>query len=123
MTTPTDEIKKLRQWNPISSYYVKRLLVVTYQSYHGSDTEELNILISKAKPKYSLRSSLNIEVPRPTSEIGGSSYKHRAALAWNLLPHHVKDRADLRSFNGLGLMRTNIYRIAYIFPEVPAVFQ
>ena len=96
---------------------------MTYQSYHGSDTEELNILISKAKPKYSLRSSLNIEVPRPRSEIGRSSYKHRAALAWNLLPHHVKDCADLRSFNGLGLMRTNIYRIAYIFPEVPAVFQ
>ena len=50
MTNPTDEIKKLRQWNPISSYYVKRLLVVTYQSYHGSNTEEMTILISKAKP-------------------------------------------------------------------------
>ena len=48
MTTPTDENKKLR--NPISSYYVKRLLVVTDQSYHGSNTEELTILISKAKP-------------------------------------------------------------------------
>ena len=28
MTTSADEIKKLRQWNPISLYYVKRLLVL-----------------------------------------------------------------------------------------------
>ena len=49
--------------DPIFSYYVKRLLVVTYQSYHGSDTEELYILISKAKPNYILRNSLHIEVP------------------------------------------------------------
>ena len=84
--------------DPIFSYYVKRLLVVTYQSYHGSDTEELYILISKAKPNYILRNSLNIEVPRPRSEIGRSSYKHGAALAWNLFPHHVKDCANLRSF-------------------------
>ena len=76
MTTPTDEIKKLRQWNPISSYYVKMPVVVTCRSYHGSNTEELNILISKAKPNYSLRNSLNIEVPGPRSEIGRSSFKH-----------------------------------------------
>ena len=76
MTTPTDEIKKLRKWNPISSYYVKMPVVVTCRSYHGSNTEELNILISKAKPNYSLRNSLNIEVPGPRSEIGRSSFKH-----------------------------------------------
>ena len=70
---------------------------MTYQSYHGSNTEELNILLSKAKPNYSLRNSLNIEVPRPRSEIGRSSFKHRAALAWNFLLHHVKDCANLRS--------------------------
>ena len=70
---------------------------MTYQSYHGSNTEELNILLSKAKPNYSLRNSLNIEVPRPRSEIGRSSFKHRAALAWKFLLHHVKDCAKLRS--------------------------
>ena len=80
ITTPTDESKKLRQWNPISSYYVKMLVVVTYRSYHGLNTEELNILISMAKPNYSLRNSLNIEVPRPRSEIGRSSFKHWATL-------------------------------------------
>ena len=98
MTTPTDESKKLRQWNPVSSYYVKMLVVVTYRSYHGLNTEELDILISKAKPNYILRNSLNIEVPRPRSEIGRSSFKHWATLEWNLLPHHVKDCANLRSF-------------------------
>ena len=28
MTTSADEIKKLRQWDPISLYYVKRLLIL-----------------------------------------------------------------------------------------------
>ena len=98
MTTPTDEISKLRLWNPISLYYVKRLLVLTYQSYHSLNTEELNILISKVKTNYHLRYSLNLEVPRPRSEFGRSSFKHRAALAWNLLPKHVKGCASLRSF-------------------------
>ena len=93
MTAPADEIRKLRQWNPISLYYVKRLLVLTFQSYHS-----LNNFISKAKTNYSLRNSLNLEVPRRRSEIGRSSFKHRAALAWNLLPHHVKECANLRSF-------------------------
>ena len=98
MTTPAAEIRKLKQWNPISLYYVKRLLVLTYQSYHSWNTEELNILISKAKTNYSLRNSLNSEVPRPRFEIGRSSFKHRAALAWNLLAHHIKECANLRSF-------------------------
>ena len=39
MSTPADEIRKLRQWNPISLYYIKRLLVQTYQSYHSLNTE------------------------------------------------------------------------------------
>ena len=77
----------------ISLYYVKILLVLTYQSYHSLNTEDLNILISKAKVNYSLRNSLNLEVPRPRSEIGRSSFKRRAALAWNLLPRHVKECA------------------------------
>ena len=60
---------------------------------------EMEMLITiKAKTKYSLRNSQNLEVPRPRSEIGRSSFKHRAALAWNLLPHHVKEYVNLRSF-------------------------
>ena len=59
----------------------KRMLVLTYQCYHSLNPADLNILISKAKINYSLRNSLNLEVPRPRSEIGLSSFKHRAALA------------------------------------------
>ena len=123
MTTSADEIKKLRQRNPISAlYYVKRLLVLTYQSYHSLNTEDLNILISKAKINYNLRNSLNLEVPRPRSEIGRSSFKHRAALAWNLLPHHVKECANLRSFK-IGLKANKHLLNGVNFARVPAVFQ
>ena len=92
---------------------------MNYQSYHGSNTKELNILISKAKPNYSFRNSLNIEMPRPRSEIGKSSFNHRAALAWN---HHVKDCADLRSFK-IGLNANKHLLNSVNLPEVPAVFQ
>lgn len=84
--------------NPCGPGLFKRLLVLTYQSYHSLNTEDLNILISKAKTNYSLRNSLNLEAPRPRSEIGRSSLTHRAALVWNLLPHHVKECANLRLF-------------------------
>ena len=100
MTTPTDEIKKMRQWNPISLYYVKMPVVVTYRSYHGSNTEELNIVISKAKPNYSLR---NIEVPRPRSEIGRSSFKHWETSSASCQGLQIRDHLRL------GLMRTNMY--------------
>ena len=92
------------------------LVVVTYRSYYGSNTGELNILISKAKHNYSLRNSLNIEVPRPRSEIGRSSFNHWATLVLNLLPHHVKDCANSRTFKiGLNankhvLNSINLYR-------------
>ena len=46
MTTLADEIRKLRLWNPISLYYVKRLLVLTYQSYHSLNTEELKLIFN-----------------------------------------------------------------------------
>jgi len=97
LTTPADESSKLRLCNPISLYYVKTLLVLTYQSYHSLNTEELNILISKVKTNYHLRYSLNLEVSRPRSEFGRSSFKHRAVLAWNLPPKHVKECASVKS--------------------------
>ena len=78
-------------------------VVVTYRSYHGSNTEELNILISKAKPNYSLRNSLNIEVPRPRSEIGRSSFKHWETSSASCQGLQIRDHLRL------GLMRTNMY--------------
>ena len=56
------------------------------------------LITIKAKTNYILRNSQNLEVPRPRSEIGSSSFKHRAALVWNLLPHHVKEYSNLTSF-------------------------
>ena len=45
----------------------------------------------ESKSNYDLRKSANIEVPRPRTEIGRSSFKHRAALCWKLLPNSFKN--------------------------------
>ena len=62
------------------------------------------------------------EVPRPRYEIGRSSFKHRAALAWNILPHHIKECAKLRSFK-IGLNVNKYLLNSIILSEVPAVFR
>ena len=61
-------------------------------------------------------------MPRTRPEIGRSSFKYRAALAWNLLLHHVKECANLRSFK-IGLKANKDLLKSLILPEVLAVFQ
>ena len=47
---------------------------------------------------YNFRQSANIEVPRLTTEIGQSSFMHRAALCWNLLPNSCQHSSSLGYF-------------------------
>ena len=42
--------------------------------------------------------SLQIEVPKPRTEIGRSSFMHRAALCWNLLSNSFKHSSSLNYF-------------------------
>ena len=37
-----------------------------------------------------LRKSLNILIDRPNTELGRSSFAHRAAIPWNSLPDNVR---------------------------------
>ena len=62
--------------------------------------EPLNDLITKPETTYNFRKSLNVEVHRPRTEVGRSSFKHtcRAALSWNLLPGDIKNCSNLTSF-------------------------
>ena len=60
---------------------------------------EIQMIIDRRQRGWKSFATLtNLEAPRPRSEIGRSSFKHRAALAWNLHPHNVKECANLRSF-------------------------
>jgi len=93
-----DDIMNARHWNSIVSFYIKRLLVITYNIYHGSSIEPLNDLITKPETTYNFRKSLNVEVHIPRKELGRSSFKHRAALSWNLLPDDIKNCSNLTSF-------------------------
>ena len=93
-----DDLKKLRGWNPISYSYTNRLLVLAHKSYYGTNIKPLNNLIEKANTNYNLRKSFNIKVSRPRTETGRLTFKHRAALAWNFLPDHIKGCSDLPSY-------------------------
>ena len=94
----SDHIRNAPYWNPIVSFYIKRLLVITYNIYHGNSINPLKNLLVKRESTYSFRKSLNVEVDRPRTEVGRSSFKHRAALSWNFLPDDIKSCSNLDSF-------------------------
>ena len=41
---------------------------------------------------------MNIDLPRPKSEIGRLTFRHRAALAWNSLPDSIKNCSSVECF-------------------------
>ena len=80
-----DDIMNAPNWNSTCIYYIKRLLVIIYNIYHGNSIEPLNDLTVKAETTYNFRKPLNVEVQRPRTEVGRSSFKDKAALSWLLL--------------------------------------
>ena len=109
----SDDIMSAPHWNSIVSFYIKRLLVITYNIYHGNSIEPLNDLIMKPGTTYNLRKSLNVEVHRPRTEVGRSSFKHRAALSWNLLPDDIKNCSNLPSQGKLKESRNILKSISF----------
>ena len=95
------EVRSTSLWNLIILYYMRRLLFISSNIYYGASIDPLRDMIVKSKPNYNFRKSANIEVPRPRTEIGRSSFKHRAALCWNLLPKSFKNCLNLCSFKRL----------------------
>ena len=95
---PNDDIINAPYWNSINLFYIKRLLVITYNIYYGNCVEPLNDLIVKPVTTYNFRKLLNVEILRPRTEVGRSSFQHRAALAWNLLPDDIKNCSNLATF-------------------------
>ena len=94
----SDHIRNAPYWNSIVLFYIKRLLVITYNIYYGKSIDPLNDLLVKPETTYNFRKSLNVDVDRPRTEVGRSSFKHRAALSWNLLPNDIKSCPNLGSF-------------------------
>ena len=54
--------------------------------------------VAEQQITYNFRKSFNVEVDRPRTEVGRSSFKHRASLSWNLLPDDIKTCSNLDSF-------------------------
>ena len=61
-----------------------------------------------SKSSCNFEKSANIEVPRPRTEIGRSSFMHRAALFWNLLPNSFKNSPSLGSFDNSVRVNKNL---------------
>ena len=92
------EVRNLPLWNPIFQFYIRKLLIISFSIFNDTCMEPLRDLIVKSKSNHNFRNSANIEVPRPRTEIGRSSFKHRAALCWNLLPNSSKISPSFCSF-------------------------
>ena len=91
-----------RSGRSTSYVHVLRLLcLVCILNVFESQLDPLRELIVKSKSNCNFRKSANIEVPRPGTEIGRSSFKHRAALRLNLLPNSFKNSPSLGFFKRL----------------------
>lgn len=96
--TTINDLRNLKGWSPLSHFYTKRILSITYKSFHGLNNDLLNKLVTKSAQVYGLRKSLNINVTRPKTETGRLTFKHRAAIAWNTLPDSIKEASSLEAF-------------------------
>ena len=99
--THSSDVTSTALWNPIISFYIKTQLVISFNIYNGTTIDPLRNLIVKPDTKYNFRKTANIEVSRPRTEISRSSFKHRAALCWNLLPNSFKNSTSLSYFKRL----------------------
>ena len=73
-------------------------MTICLNIFHDTCIVPLTGLIVKSRVNYNFRQSANIEVPRPRTEISQSSFMHRAALFWNLLPNLCKHSSSLGYF-------------------------
>lgn len=92
------DVRNLPLWTPIIQFYIKRLLTISFNIYNDTCIDPLRDLIVRSTSNYNLRKFANLEVPSPRTEIGRSSFKHRAALCWNLLPNSCKRSSSLGYF-------------------------
>ena len=92
------DVRNLPLWNPIIQFYIKRLLIITFNIYNDACIDPPRDLMVKSTSNYNLRKFANLEVPSSRTEIGRSSFKHRAALCWNLLPNSSKHSPSLGYF-------------------------
>ena len=85
-------------WNTLRYMYKKRILSLTHSGYYNDSIDEINNLVVKETTKYSFRNSFKIKLNRPRTEIGRRTFKHRAALAWNIIPDAIKSHRNASIF-------------------------
>ena len=78
--------------------YTKRSLSLTHSGYYNDSIDEINNFDVKETTKYSYRNSFKIKLNRPRTEIGRRTFKHRAALAWNIVPDAIKSHRNASIF-------------------------
>ena len=77
-------------WMPLEYFYKFRILTITHSAFYNLGLDEINSMIVKCTNSYNFRKSLNIMVNKPNTELGRTSFIHRAAIAWNYLSDRIR---------------------------------
>lgn len=56
------------------------ILTIAHKAFYNLDLEKKRLVV-KTSSNYTLRKPLNIDVSRPRTEVGRTSFSHRAAVA------------------------------------------
>ena len=105
--TPT--LKSLH-WLPIIDRIAFNILLLVFQSLHGTSPIYMTDIISRYHQARSLRStkSLRLSVPRTHHSWGDRSFSHAAPELWNNLPLQLRQQDSLSTFKSS--LKTHLFR-------------
>ena len=69
------------KWMPLKYFQCFHISAIAHKAFYNLDLEKKNRLVVKTSSNYTLRKPLNIDVSRPRTEVGRTSFSHRAAVA------------------------------------------
>ena len=111
-TTPI--LKKLH-WLPVRYRIIFKILVLTYQAYHGVAPDYLCELISKHHSIKSLRSNGMMLLNEPKikgTTYGPRSFVYAAPHEWNKIPFYIKTSVNLAIFKSS--LKTYLFKLAFV---------
>ena len=88
--TPSEQVLATTKWPTLKSMYTKRLLSLSYNSYHGDAPTQLQNLFCKTNHRCNFRNNYTFKLPAPKTNFMKNSIVYRASSIWNTLDNDTK---------------------------------
>lgn len=97
-TVPDTSVISLVKWLPIVNYYKRNLACKTYKIYNELASPLLSNLVLKNKSRRGTRNLYKLNLPSFKYVDFKRSFIYRAAIVWNNLPNHIREKESFSCF-------------------------